>query len=187
MSAVFIETGNLPIPVQNRSALAKLRRRFSLNAMIRAALRQTNERGPITAFSELASRGLTNFQLARNETKQLIEYLHEHEHIKGAIHGHVADAGSVLVVATDERLLYLHALPDMVNFEEIPYDILESVVVDRSNRLLSCVCIQTQLRHYHIDYVNPRQAEIFAKYLESKSKIPRTPHLIASNRIACSA
>lgn len=185
MSATFIETGNLHKPMKKRSFWWRLRSVLDLNALTRAALREDHEQGSIRVLSELSARGLTDFQLARNETRQLIAYLHENEHIKAAIHGHVADVGSVLMVATSERLLYLHDSPTFSNFEEISYELVSWISLNRENRLLSTVSVQTRFKHYYIEDVNPRQAERFISYLESQ--IPKSSRPTAHAELMCIA
>lgn len=122
-----------------------------------------------SAQRELRSIGFSQFQLDRRESRRIAEYLHLDEHIKAGIRGHVFEIGSVLLVATDLRVLYLHDLALGNSFEEFDYDAMTEVSAGRT-KYLSSVTLSTRTKTYFVEYVNRKQADRFMAYVASRIK-----------------
>lgn len=120
------------------------------------------------ARKELTQAEFSFFQLERRESRHIGNYLHENEHIRAAIRGHIKDTGGALVVATESRVMYLHEIPLFSNFEEFTYDIVSGISLNNVSHLLSSVSLYTKFKTYELDYVNTRSAEQFVKYVESR-------------------
>lgn len=166
MSARYIETGGVITPVIRRSFLSRFFNKVRASMAVPSTPPSTQTTKSVTTLDELSASGLSNFQLEKSAVKQLISYLDEQEHVMAAIQGHVPDIGDALLVATDARLIYLHDTPTFSHFEEFSYDNIERVTVSKTSRVLSTVALQTKLKTYQFDYVNPLVAERFRSRIQ---------------------
>ena len=76
---------------------------------------------------ELMKAGLTRYALLKNEVRYLPHIIHEGEHIQAAINGRSA-TGSVMLVATDKRVIYLDCKSFYTTSDEISYDVVAGVM-----------------------------------------------------------
>lgn len=118
------------------------------------------------AKKELRALGFSRFQLDRRESADIASYLHAGEHVRAGIRGHIYGTGSVMLIATDSRVMYLHEVPLLKNFEEFPYDAISGISINQSGYLAS-VTLFTKLKTYQIDYVAKKQALRFTAFIES--------------------
>jgi hypothetical protein len=120
--------------------------------------------------------GFSNFQLDQLESRRIDSYLQEGERVKAVMHGHIRGIGGALIAATSSRILFLYDISSISYFEDADYGSVSGVSIDRTG-YLSSITIVTQSTAYHIDYVNPRQAERFISWVETNvtAAAPRKP------------
>ncbi len=115
---------------------------------------------------ELHDVGLSRYSLSKNESRHLPNIIHEDEHIEAAINGR-SDTGSVMLVATDKRLLYLDCKSFYSSTDEITYDVV-SGVLHHVQGIFSNVIVHTRVGEYNLRFVNNKEAKRFVSFLESK-------------------
>ena len=126
-------------------------------------------------MDELETVGLSHFDMAHPEARHLSEYLHHNEHVKAAIRGRINGVGSVLVAATNLRILYVHLLPLLSEVEEIPYTMISGIRRNGANGLWCSVLTQTRAEDFEVDYVKPVAAKRFLDYIEKAAIDNQTP------------
>lgn len=129
-----------------------------------------------TIKDELMDAGLNYFDLAHPEARKLVSFLQPDEHVQAAIRGRISKTGSVLIAATNLRILYLQILPLLSNVEEFPYGLVSGVQCTSIQGLWSSVILQTRAQTFEVDFVSPRAARKFIEFIE-KTAIdnPRLP------------
>ena len=116
-------------------------------------------------ISELKVAGITRYGLAKMESKSLPAIIHPEEHIGGVVYGQ-SSAGSVMLIATDRRIIYLDRKPFFRSMDELTYDVVSGIKVDRSG-LFSSIVLHTRVKDFELRFVNPKCVRIFSKYIES--------------------
>ena len=81
--------------------------------------------------AEMRQAGVTAHGLRKTTTKMLLDFMDKDEHIGGVIYGREGDklieSDSVMLVATDKRLIYLNHEPFSRFTDEITYDVVAGV------------------------------------------------------------
>jgi hypothetical protein len=115
---------------------------------------------------QLMEAGVTAYGLLKSESRYLPYVINENEHVKAAIYGQ-HHSNSAMLVATNERLVYLDKKPMSETVDEITYDVVSGVKVD-VNIFFSTVILHTAVANYDLHYVNTQCAEKFAQYIEKQ-------------------
>lgn len=115
---------------------------------------------------ELQELGVTPLGMMRFEAKYLSRVIHKGEHLKGVVYGR-SKAGSVMLVATDRRAIYLDKKPFFVGEDEITYDIVSGVSFGRS-LFAADIKLHTRIGDYEIRTFNQKCAENFVEYIEAR-------------------
>lgn len=110
--------------------------------------------------------GVTRYGLAKMESQSVPAIILPDEHIGGAVYGRSKE-GSIMLIATDKRLIYLDRKPFFKTMDELTYDVVSGVRVERSG-LFSSVVLHTKVTDYSLRFVNNKCVKIFAKYIESR-------------------
>lgn len=126
---------------------------------------------------ELIAAGVTKHGLHKDEAKHLPNIINEDEHIMAAVNGRT-DLGSVMLVATDKRVLYIDSKPFYNTVDELTYDVV-SGVMHHSQGLYAQVVLHTRVGEYNLRFVNLKQARRFVSYLESKRLTVLNPQKVA--------
>jgi len=113
---------------------------------------------------ELKSVGVTAYGRHKSESKYLPNLIHANEHIMGAVYGN-SEVGSVMMVATNLRVIYLDKKPFFVNEDEITYDVV-SGVSHWSAGFMSTVNLHSRVRDYRINTTNDKAASQFVAFIE---------------------
>lgn len=117
-------------------------------------------------YKELRKAGLIGYSLLSMETRYLPKIIHEKEHIEAAVFGFYKD-GTAMLVATNLRIMFLDRKPFYTIMDEVTYEMVAGVAV--SNQVLfSSVTLHTRVRDFTINYVIPRVANKFSKYIEKR-------------------
>lgn len=115
---------------------------------------------------ELMRAGFTRYGLLKNEARYLPHIIHEDERIEAAINGRSA-TGSVMLVATNKRVLFLDCKSFYTTSDEISYDVVAGVM-HHVQGLYANVILHTRVGEYNLRLVNKKQAIRFVEFIESK-------------------
>jgi hypothetical protein len=115
---------------------------------------------------QLEDIGVGYWGLTSPEAHYLPHVIHRDEQIEGAVYGK-ARAGSVLLVATDRRIIYLDRKPLFTNEEEIAYDVIGGVSHSHSG-IGTSLTLSTRIKNYHIKTYNERCASGFVAAIERR-------------------
>ena len=115
---------------------------------------------------ELRQAGVTRYGLLKGESRHLPRIIHPDEHIHGAIYGR-AKEGSIMLVATDRRVIILDWKPLFTNTDEITYDVVSGVKMG-SQGIFTSVTLHTRIKDYALKFVNFKCADRFVDYIEER-------------------
>ncbi len=118
-------------------------------------------------IEELKAAGATRHGLAKPEAKELPRILHEDEHVGGVVYGQVGSGNSAMLVATDQRVVFLDKRPLFMSADEITYDAVSGVKSNAAGPFLSVV-LHTRIGDYSLRYVNAKCAAKFVKFIDDK-------------------
>ncbi len=116
--------------------------------------------------NELRELGSTRRGLWRLSSRYLPHIIHPDERLGGVIYGR-CDEGSVMLVATDKRVIFLDKKPLFINTDEITYDVVSGITSSRVG-LVSTVVLHTRVRDYRIRTFNHDCARQFVAFIESR-------------------
>lgn len=144
-----------------------LRRSFIANSQRQAlAMRLRPENHARRIKQELKQAGVSRIGLHLMESRFLPHIIHGNEHIGGAVYGH-HDQGTVMVVATDQRLIFLDKKPLFIDEDQISYDVVAGVDYSEAG-FGATVTVHTRVKDFKIKALNQRAAHRFVRYLEQK-------------------
>lgn len=120
---------------------------------------------------ELADAGMTSYGQLKMSSRHLPKIIEEDEHIEGVVYGW-RGGGLAMLVATNERIIYIERRPFFAAVDDLSYDIVAGVrVIDTG--VFPSVNLHTRMGDYALTYVNPRCAHQFTRYIDSR--IERLP------------
>ena len=115
---------------------------------------------------ELIDAGMTSYGLLKFETRHLPDLIHENEHIGGVVYG-LNENGSAMIVATNLRVLYLDHKFLYHKNDELSYDIVGGVSINRQGAYSGLV-LHTRAGDFKLRYVNSIAAKRFVKFIEKR-------------------
>lgn len=115
-------------------------------------------------LDELKRRGVSRYGLLKLGIRFLPKVIHPFEHIQAVVYGR-NDSGSVMLIATDTRIIYLDKKPLFVNYDEITYDVVAGVTFGHAG-ISSTVTLHTRMGDYKIRTLNSDCASKFVNYIE---------------------
>jgi len=116
---------------------------------------------------ELKVAGMTKYGLMKLATDHLPELIHKDEHIEGVVYGRLENSlDSVMLVATDKRVLFLDYKPFYKNSDEITYEVVAGVKMTTIGPFAGVV-LHTRVQEYALRFVNIRCATTFVRYIEN--------------------
>lgn len=133
----------------------------------------------------LCALGASSYVLSRPEVSRLTKLLYFGEKIEAFIYGANA-AGWGMLVATDQRLLFVNKRLMNLIVNEVPYPAVSSI--DHSvGPMFAKVAVRTRQRLYDFRKVNRKCAEIFAgviqvKLLENQAKEGEGARAVAAGK-----
>lgn len=120
---------------------------------------------------ELIAAGVTPFGMKKFAIKYLPKVIHNNEHIGGIVYGRYSIEGGPnynegALIATDQRVIFLDHKPGYTKKDIIIYDVVSGVNI--TTAIFSAVTLHTRLGDFVIRFANPKCANIFKKYIESR-------------------
>lgn len=115
---------------------------------------------------ELKLLGASPYGMWRFGARYLPTVIHPDEVLGGVVYGFNKE-GSVTLVASDKRVIFLDKKPFFVNMEEMTYDIVGGVSFSHAG-LSSIVTLHTRMGDYKIHTFNERCAQGFMHYVEGR-------------------
>jgi hypothetical protein len=115
---------------------------------------------------ELRELGVSRYGLLKLESRFLPRIIHKGEHIMGVVYGSHQE-GSVMIVATDRRIIVLDKKPLFVNEDEISYVVVGGVSFSHAG-LGTTVTLHTRTKDYTVQTLNQQCARGFVEYIERR-------------------
>ena len=116
-------------------------------------------------MDELKLAGVSRMGLTWPESRHLHSIIHLNEHIKGAVYGQ-NDDGSIMLVATDRRIIYIDKKPFFTTEDEVTYDVVSGV--SYSHALFNAtVTLHTRIKDFVVRTYNLKCADRFVHFIES--------------------
>ena len=118
--------------------------------------------------AELKAVGMTAYGLMKTETERLPKIIHQNEHIGGVAYGHTTGdkIGSAMLIATDNRIIFLDVKPFFTTMDEIAYRVVSGVKLNKAGPFAGVV-LHTKIRDYGLRFVNTKCAKVFVKFIET--------------------
>lgn len=113
---------------------------------------------------ELIKAKVTSYGLLKHESWHLHKLIHQDEHIKAVVYGR-RGVDSVMLVATDKRIIFFDKKPYLTDSDELPYDMVSGVDYGSSG-IFSTVTLHTRVKDYRIKYASPASSRKFVEYIE---------------------
>lgn len=115
---------------------------------------------------ELKALGVTDYGLWKLSSRYLFHVIHANEEIGGIVYGHSL-TGSSMLIATDQRVVFLDKKPFFFNEDEVRYDLVGGVSFSHVGAA-STVTLHTRIQDYTIKTFNNKCAQGFVDYIETK-------------------
>lgn len=136
--------------------------------------------------SELKRRGAVAYDVWLPETHYLPHLLHKNEHIMGSVYGRYDNGpnktGRGVLVATDQRVLFLDKKPMFLHVDELSYMIIGGVTFSKS-LIMGYVTLHSRLGDYKLRTFNFKNAANFVDYIETKCLQPSLADDIKFNHV----
>lgn len=124
--------------------------------------------------AELRVHGAVAYDLWVPETHYLPRIIHDDEHIMGTVYGRYKGGRGVLV-ATNQRVLFLDRKPGWLRCDEITFAVIGGVTRTRIGPVGNVV-LHTRLGDYALRTFNQKNAENFVDYIESQCLQTQSPN-----------
>lgn len=119
-----------------------------------------------TLLKRLSELGLSRLGAMKSESRYLPYIIHPNEHVGGIIYGH-DESGTVMLIATDRRVVYLDRKPLFIKSEELSYDVVAGVTIEWLG-FAGTLTLHTRLGEIKIRVYNRKAADIFHAYVEER-------------------
>lgn len=127
---------------------------------------------------ELSKAGMTAYGQLKMSSRHLPKIIANDEHIHGVVYGW-RGGGLAMLVATNERIIYLERRPMFTSVDDLSYDIISGVRFMDAG-LFPSINLHTRMGDYQLTYVNPACARQFEAYITSR--IERLPGQLAADQ-----
>jgi hypothetical protein len=117
-------------------------------------------------YRDLRRLGVSAWGMRKTETQYLPELIHSGEQIGGVVYGH-SDAGSIMLVATDRRILYVDTKPLFKKSEDISYEVVAGITLEWVG-LSGTLILHTRMGDFKVRTMNRKAAKTFREYLERR-------------------
>jgi len=114
---------------------------------------------------ELLDAGITIYGLIKAESRYLPKVLHNREHVEAVVYGQ-HHSSSVMLVATDERIIFLDKKPMALFLDEVSYEVISGIQFE-IHTVFASLTLHTPVKNYDIRMANLRCAENFARHIEA--------------------
>ena len=119
---------------------------------------------------ELEGFGLGRYAMRSPESHYLPYVIRVNEHLGGVTYGW-HEGNLVMMVATDQRIIFLDKKPLFISQDDITYDVVSGVSFAHAG-IGSTVTLHTRIRDYKIRSFSLRSAEGFVRYIELHCMTP---------------
>lgn len=114
---------------------------------------------------ELRALNVSPVGIWRFAARYLPYILHADEQIGGIVYGRNDQDGSVMLIATDRRVIYINKKPLFLDEDEITYDVVSGINFTKAG--LGCsVVLHTRIKNFVVHTVNRKAATRFVEYIE---------------------
>lgn len=133
---------------------------------------------------ELKQAGMSGLALRRFSSRYLPSVIHEDEHIKAAVAGRRKESEGLfgyaegMLIATDQRVIYLDHRPGFTTMDEITYDVVAGVNLTVAGPSAS-LTLFTRVTNYVVSHANVTCATVFAEYIEKRRVDTKLPAEVA--------
>ncbi len=117
-------------------------------------------------MDDLRHVGISRIGLSRMNARYLPTIIRASEHIMGAADGY-CDSSYVMLIATDQRVIYLSKKPFFIHQDDISYDVISGVSFSHAG-LGSTVTLHTRIRDYTIHTLNRGAVATFIHFIEQR-------------------
>jgi hypothetical protein len=114
---------------------------------------------------ELLAAGATLYGIWKSESRYLPKVLHNNEQVEAVIYGQ-HDSSSAMLVATNERIIYLDKKIMAALCDEVSYEVISGIQLG-IHLIFASVILHTPVKNYNFKFVNMRCAENFARHIEA--------------------
>lgn len=120
---------------------------------------------------ELRDAGIVSISMARLSSGYVPKVIHSDEHILAAVYGHRREAKGIfgyevgLLIATDQRVLYIVHRPGFTTLDEMQYDLVSGVSLVNAG-LFASITLHTSIANYVLSFVRPKSANHFVTTIE---------------------
>lgn len=154
-------------PKVRQAIQAPLARSFPFNdSVLRRTIYETQQDKARRIKRELLDAGSTFYGLLKSETRVLPKLLHPHEHIEAVVYGQHR-SHSVMLVATNERIIYVDKKPMALFLDEVSYEVVSGIQFE-VHILFATLTLHTPVKNYDIKFANLHCAENFARHIEAQ-------------------
>jgi hypothetical protein len=116
--------------------------------------------------NELIISGASVYGLLKAESRILPKIIHANETIMAVIYGR-QQSSSIMVVATDKRIISLDKKPMVLLMDEFSYEVVAGLEFE-IHTLFASLILHTPVKKYDIRFVNLRCADRFVRYVETQ-------------------
>lgn len=146
---------------------APMSRQFPFNDnMLKRTIYETEQDKSKRIKRELLDAGSSFYGLLKSETRVLPKLLHPHEHIEAVVYGQHR-SHSVMLVATNERIIYVDKKPMALFLDEVSYEVVSGIQFE-VHIFFATLTLHTPVKNYDIRFANLRCAENFARHIEAQ-------------------
>lgn len=117
-------------------------------------------------LNDLKRAGAGWYGMLKLETSYLPLLIHPDETLAAAVYG-FNDDGSVMMVATDRRIIYLDKKPMFIKSDDITYDVVSGVSYGHTGPFTT-VTLHTRLGDFSMHLVSLRCAKRFVEFIERR-------------------
>ncbi len=165
---------NIKRPIKLNTFSPKVRRALTTasspikraRARIRPSIYESKEDKKKRIKQELLDAGVTFYGLLKSETRFLPKILHPDEHVKAVVYG-LHHSNSVMLVATNTRIIYLDKKPIALFLDEVSYEVISGLEFE-IHTFFATLVLHTPVKNYDIRHANLRCAENFARHIETE-------------------
>jgi len=130
---------------------------------------------------KLKAVGVGAVGLHTGEVRELAKVLHADESIGGVVYGKYT-GGIAWLIATDKRVIFLDKKVFFTTMDELTYDVVSGVKSSHAG-VFASIILHTRVHDYAMNYVVPKCAQIFVKFIEGR-RLESGSYNVATSRHA---
>jgi len=115
---------------------------------------------------ELVQAGVSLYGLLKAESRYLPRVIYDEEYIHAVAYGQ-HNSSSAMLIATDQRVIYLDKKPMATIMDEVTYEVVSGIEME-VHTFFATVTLHTAVTNYKMRYVNIRCADTFTRFIEDQ-------------------